>query len=459
MHATAEKLPRPMGRILIVDDEVVVRDSLDKWFAQEGYQTVSAENARDALMAMNKGTYDVALIDIKMPGMDGMELQRKLRNLDPNMALIIMTGFASVETAVEALKGGAYDYITKPVDPDELMHLVGRALEHRRTKEEVVRLRESLREVFPRAELIGKSQPMKHVMELVEMVAPTVATVLITGESGTGKEIVARAVHAASPRRHMPMVVIHCGALSETLLESELFGHEKGAFTGAQYRKKGKFEIADGGTVFLDEISDISLKTQTDLLRVLQEKEIVRVGGTQTLKIDFRCITASNRSLAQQIKEGHFRSDLYFRLNVFTIALPALRDRREDIPLLADHFLQKYSAAMNRPKPRLSAEAVNLLLNYDWPGNVRELENALERALVICKDDEISAASFPFQREHPSTPSEHSLKEVERNHICRIVEESDWNLSLAARTLGIDRTTLYQRLKQYGMDRSKQRRN
>jgi DNA-binding NtrC family response regulator len=456
MHATAEKLPQPLGRILIVDDEVVVRDSLNKWFIQEGYQTVSAENARDALVAVTRGTYDVALIDIKMPGMDGMELQRKLRNLDPNMALIIMTGFASVETAVAALKGGAYDYITKPVDPDELMHLVGRALEHRRTKEEVVRLRESLREVFPKTELIGKSHAMKRVMELVEMVAPTDATVLVTGESGTGKEIVARAIHAASPRRHMPMVVIHCGALSEGLLESELFGHEKGAFTGAQYRKKGKFEIADGGTVFLDEISDISLKTQTDLLRVLQEKEIVRVGGTQTLKIDFRCITASNRSLAQQIKEGLFRSDLYFRLNVFTIALPSLRERQEDIPLLADHFLQKYSAAMNRPKPGLSAEAVNLLLDYDWPGNVRELENAVERALVICKDDEISSASFPFQQEHPSIPSERSLKDVEQKHICRIVEESDWNLSLAARTLGIDRTTLYQKLKQYGMERSKQ---
>ena len=275
----------------------MVRDSLGKWFTSEGYTARPAGGAREALEAIQQAEFDIALIDIKMPGMDGMELQARLREADPDLTVIIMTGYASVETAVQALKRGAYDYITKPVDPDELSHLVANALEHKRARREVVRLRENLQEIFPSTELIGKSPAMKKVIGAIEMVAPTDATVLITGESGTGKEVVARAIHAAGPRRYMPMVTIHCGALTETLLESELFGHEKGAFTGAQYRKKGKFEVADGGTVFLDEISDISLKTQTDLLRVLQEKEIVRVGGNQQIKVDFRCIAATNKNL------------------------------------------------------------------------------------------------------------------------------------------------------------------
>src|SRR5512140_1593769 len=336
---------RTKGRILIVDDELVVRDSLGKWFTSEGYTARPAGGAREALEAIQQAEFDIALIDIKMPGMDGMELQSRLREVDADLTVVIMTGYASVETAVQALKRGAYDYITKPVDPDELSHLVANALEHKRARREVVRLRENLQEVFPSTELIGKSPAMKKVTELIEMVASAEATVLITGESGTGKEVVARAIHAAGPRRYMPMVTIHCGALTETLLESELFGHEKGAFTGAQYRKKGKFEVADGGTVFLDEISDISLKTQTDLLRVLQEKEISRVGGTQSIKVDFRCVAATNRSLEDVVKAGTFRPDLYYRLKVFAIDLPPLRDRREDIPLLVSHFLNKFCMA------------------------------------------------------------------------------------------------------------------
>src|SRR5579864_948857 len=291
------------GKILIVDDELVVRDSLGKWFVSEGYTARPVSSAREALEVIQQKEFDIALIDIKMPGMDGMELQSRLRDADPDLTVVMMTGYASVDTAVQALKRGAYDYITKPVDPDELSHLVANALEHRRARREVVRLRENLQEIFPSTELIGKSPAMKRVFEAIEMVAPTEATVLITGESGTGKEVVARAIHSAGPRRYMPMVAIHCGALTETLLESELFGHERGAFTGAQYRKKGKFEVADGGTVFLDEISDISLKTQTDLLRVLQEKEIVRVGGNQPVKVDFRCVAATNKSLEALVKE------------------------------------------------------------------------------------------------------------------------------------------------------------
>jgi DNA-binding NtrC family response regulator len=441
----------PKGRILIVDDELVVRDSLQKWFDAEGYETGSAASGREALLMVQQKHYDLALLDIKMPGMDGMELQKRLREADPDLTVIIMTGYASVETAVQALKAGAYDYITKPIDPDELVHLVSNALGHKRYKREVERLRENLQEIYPDTRLIGNSPAMRRVLELIDMVAPTDTTVLIFGESGTGKELVARAIHAASPRRHMPMVVIHCGALTETLLESELFGHERGAFTGAQYRKKGKFEVADGGTVFLDEISDISLKTQTDLLRVLQEKEIVRVGGTQSIKVDFRCIAATNKNLEDLVKAGAFRPDLYYRLKVFAIDLPPLRERREDIPLLADHFVKKFAAAMNRPAPKLSAGAVDLLLSYDWPGNVRELENAVERAMVIGREPEIQPADFPFQLQ-PSVPAAgHTLEEVERAHIQRVLRETEGNLSRAARILDIDRTTLYNKLRRYGL--------
>lgn len=443
----------PKGSILIVDDELVVRDSLTKWFREEGYRTEAAGSAREALEKIAANGFDIVLIDIKMPGMDGMELQQRLREVDPDLVLIIMTGYASVETAVQALKRGAFDYITKPFDPDDLVHIVRNAMEQRLVKQENIRLREQLRTALPGSELVGQSPAMQRVFQLIETVAPTDATVLITGESGTGKELVARAIHAASPRRLMPMVVIHCGALTETLLESELFGHEKGAFTGAQYRKKGKFEVADGGTVFLDEISDISLKTQTDLLRVLQEKEIVRVGGTQPIQVDFRCITATNRDLEELVKEGTFRPDLYYRLNVFRIDLPPLRHRREDIPLLAEHFLRKFAAAMNKRVTRITAEAMDLLMDYDWPGNVRELENAIERAMVIGKEPELQAGDFPIQLRLPAQSAGRTLEEIERAHIEKVIEECNWNLSRAARVLDIDRVTLYNRIKKYGLQR------
>ncbi|HLK66103.1 MAG TPA: sigma-54 dependent transcriptional regulator [Bryobacteraceae bacterium] len=439
------------GRILIVDDELVVRDSLGKWFTSEGYTAKPACSGREALEFIQHAEFDLALIDIKMPGMDGMELQMRLREADPDLTIIFMTGYASVDTAVQALKHGAYDYITKPVDPDELSHLVANALEHKRARREVVRLRENLQEVAPSLELIGKSPAMHKVTELIEMVASTEATVLITGESGTGKEVVARAIHMGGPRRFMPMVTIHCGALTETLLESELFGHEKGAFTGAQYRKKGKFEVADGGTVFLDEISDISLRTQTDLLRVLQEKEIVRVGGNQQIKVDFRCIAATNKNLEALVKAGSFRPDLYYRLHVFCIDLPPLRDRREDIPLLVNHFLNKFCMATSRSMPSLSPEALEVLMTHDWPGNVRELENAVERALVVGRGPEIRPADFSFQFQADEPKGGKTLDDVERAHIERILRETQHNLSRAARILDIDRTTLYNKLRRYGL--------
>ena len=440
------------GQLLIVDDELSVRDSLAKWFHEEGYEVGTAENANDALTRMAESHWDAALVDIKMRGTDGIELQRRMHEIDPELTVIMMTGYASVETAVTALKNGAYDYVTKPLDPDEIAHLVKKAIAHKRTEQENVRLRETVAEVARPEDMVGQSTAMTKVFDAIETVGPTDATVLITGESGTGKELVARAIHHASPRKFHPLVVIHCGALTETLLESELFGHEKGAFTGAQYRKKGKFEIAEGGTVFLDEIGDISLKTQTDLLRVLQEREIVRVGSNQPIKVDFRCVAATNKDLEKLIEEGKFRPDLFYRLNVFRIELPALRDRRDDIPALVNHFVSKFSQQMNKRINRVSPEAMNLLQQQSWVGNVRELENAVERAMVVAQEPEIRDQDFVFKSASPSGPPQ-SLDQMEKSHILRVLESCSFNQTRAAEILDIDRVTLHHKLKKYGWSR------
>ena len=444
------------GKLLIVDDELSVRDSLGKWFREEGYEVATTENANEALSRLAQQRWDLALVDIKMHGTNGIELQRRMHEVDPELIVIIMTGYASVETAVAALKNGAYDYVTKPLDPDEIAHLVKNALAHKRTAQENLLLRETVAEVARPGELIGQSEPMRKILDAIETVGPTDATVLVTGESGTGKELVARAIHQASPRRFHPLVVIHCGALTETLLESELFGHEKGAFTGAQYRKKGKFEIAEGGTVFLDEIGDITLKTQTDLLRVLQEREITRVGGNQIIKVDFRCIAATNKNLEKLIEEGKFRPDLFYRLNVFRIELPALRERREDIPALVDHFIRKFSLAMNKRITRVSPAAMNQLQQQPWLGNVRELENAVERAMVVGHEPELHEENFIFKSQSVSSSgaSSKTLDDMERAHILRVVEECGGNQSHAADILDIDRVTLYHKLKKYGWTRT-----
>jgi two-component system, NtrC family, response regulator HydG len=441
------------GKLLIVDDELSVRDSLGKWFREEGYDVAMAESASDALTRLAEQRWDAALVDIKMHGTDGIELQRRMHEVDPELIVIMMTGYASVETAVAALKNGAYDYVTKPLDPDEIAHLVKNAIAHRRTAQENVLLRETVAEVARPGDLIGQSTAMHKIFDAIETVGPTDATALVTGESGTGKELVARAIHQASPRRFHPLVVIHCGALTETLLESELFGHEKGAFTGAQYRKKGKFEIAEGGTVFLDEIGDISLKTQTDLLRVLQEREITRVGSNQSIKVDFRCIAATNKDLEKLIDEGKFRPDLFYRLNVFRIELPPLRERREDIPALVNHFVRKFSLAMNKRITRVSPAAMNQLQQQPWMGNVRELENSVERAMVVGKELELSEEDFIFKAQ-TATPSSKTLDDMERAHILRVVDECGGNQSHAAEVLDIDRVTLYHKLKKYGWSRA-----
>ncbi len=442
------------GKILIVDDELSVRDSLSKWFREEGYEVGSAEDANDALTRLAEHSWDVALVDIKMRGTDGIELQRRMHEIDSKLIVIMMTGYASVETAVTALKNGAYDYVTKPLDPDEIAHLVKNALAHKHTENENILLRETVAAVTKPDDIIGQSSAIHKIFDAIETVGPTDANVLITGESGTGKELVARAVHAVSPRRFHPLVVIHCGALTETLLESELFGHEKGAFTGAQYRKKGKFEIAEGGTVFLDEIGDISLKTQTDLLRVLQEHEITRVGGNQIIKVDFRCIAATNKDLETLIEEGKFRPDLFYRLNVFRIELPALRERREDVPLLVNHFVRKFSLAMNKRINRVSPAAMERLQLQSWPGNVRELENAVERAMVVGREPSLEEQDFLLKPETPVRGSSRTLEDIERAHILRVLEECGGNQSRAAEALDIDRVTLYHKLKKYGWSRN-----
>jgi two-component system, NtrC family, response regulator HydG len=437
------------ANLLIVDDELIVRDSLFKWFREEGYAVTAAESAQDALQKMAQRHFELALVDIKMPGTDGVELQRRMHEIDPEMLVIMMTGYASVDTAVTALKNGAYDYVSKPFDPEEMAHTVRNALAHKQAERENTQLRETLATVTGEKELVGKSAEMMRVLEAIQTVGPTEATVLITGESGTGKELCARAIHAASNRRYNPLVVIHCGALTETLLESELFGHEKGAFTGAQYRKKGSFETAEGGSVFLDEIGDISLKTQTDLLRVLQEREITRVGSTQPIHVDFRCIAATNKDLETLIQEGKFRPDLYYRLNVFPIRLPPLRERKSDIPLLVDVFVRRFSASMNKKITRVSPEAMEMLTGYSWPGNVRELENAVERAMVVAQEPELSEQDFSLKlTAHGETPR--TLEDAERAHILAVLDECSGNQTQAAAVLDIDRVTLHNKLKRYG---------
>jgi DNA-binding NtrC family response regulator len=442
------------GKLLIVDGETDGRDSVARWFREKGYEIGTADSASQALTRMVENKWDVALVDIKLRGTDGIELQRRMHELDPDLIVILMTGSQAVETAVAALKSGVYDYVSKPLDPDEIVHLVSNALSHRRAEKENARLRKTVAEATRPGDLVGQSAAMRKVARAIETVGPTEANVLITGESGTGKELVVRAIHAASLRRFHPLVAIHCGALTETLLESELFGHERGAFTGAQYQKQGKFEMAEGGTVFLDEIADISLKTQTDLLRVLQEREITRIGGDRAIKVDFRCVSATNKNLEVMMEEGTFRPDLFYRLNVFRIELPPLRERREDIPLLVEHFVRKFSAAMNKRITHISPAAVRRLEQQPWMGNVRELENAVERAMVVAQEPELGEEDFVLKQTGEPVASGKSLEEVERAHILRVLEECGGNQSRAAEVLDIDRVTLHHKLKRYGWSRA-----
>ena len=381
--------------ILVVDDELIVRDSLSKWFREDGFRVDAAENAAAALRKLQAAEWNIMLVDIKMPGMDGIELLQRVRQTNKEVVVIVITAFATVDTAVKALKEGAYDYITKPIDPDYLDHMVDKAIQQQLLTRENQKLKDAVSELSEGSEIVGESPEMKKVMELVRTVASTDTTVMIRGESGTGKELVARAIHSGSPRKYFPIVTVNCGAMTESLLESELFGHERGAFTGAQYRRKGKVELADGGTLFLDEIGNIDTKTQMDLLRVIETKQFTRVGGTEIVRSDFRVVCATNKDLECAVREGTFREDLYYRLNVFTIDLPPLRGRRGDIARLAHFFLEKFSRQMNKKVDGFSPEAMLALKSHDWPGNVRELENAVERAMVVVQGDLIEREPPP----------------------------------------------------------------
>lgn len=434
--------------LLIVDDENSVRDSLLNWFIEDGYEVETAENAKKALQLLEAGDYDIIIADIKMPGMDGMELHRRIRAQKKESIVIIMTAFASVDTAVQALKDGAYDYITKPFDPDELSHLIRNAATQIILKSENEALKERVTTLEEVDDLIGRSDAMEKVLQQIGSVAQSNASVIITGESGTGKELVARAIHANSPRKFFPLVTVHCGALSESLLESELFGHEKGAFTGATFNRKGRFEMADGGTIFLDEIATISAKMQVELLRVLQSKSFVRVGGNKEISSDFRVICATNRDLEGMVKNGTFREDLFYRLNVVNINIPPLRERSEDIPLLVDHFIKKFCISMSRDLITIEPAALKHLESLEFPGNVRELENIIERAIVIGNGREIRLKDLPLGREVTESAIE-SLEELEKKHIEQILNKYDWNISRSARALNVDRVTLYNKIRKY----------
>ncbi len=443
-----------MPSILVVDDEVAIRESLKDWLMEDGYLVSLAVDGREALAMVEVFSYDVILLDLKMPGMDGLETMRRIKEISPDAEVLMMTAYASVDTAVEAMKEGAFDYLVKPFDPDEVELQIRKIVSHREMRLENIMLRKRLEEQYQYDEIIGKSESMQRIFELIDRVAPSDSTVLITGESGTGKELIAQALHGNSDRCYMPFVAINCGSLPETLLESELFGYEKGAFTGADHTKKGRFEMAQGGTLFLDEIGDISMKTQVDLLRVLQQKEISRLGGESTIHVDVRILAATNRDLKDSISKGEFREDLFYRLNVISIHVPPLRERKEDIPLLARAFVKRQCMEMSKEYVKISADAMRELMAYHWPGNVRELENVLERALVIGTGGEIVPDDLPFTHgEVPDPDSPKTLKAVEKAHITKILSQTGWNISKAARELDIDRQTLYNKMNRYAIRR------
>jgi len=437
--------------ILIVDDEFSVRDSLTKWFKSDGYLAESAENATEALKKLQAGHWDIVFLDIKMPGVDGMELQQRIKNIDPDMVIIMLTGYASIDTAVKSLKEGAYDYLTKPVDPDYLSHLIEKIIQQKRLFKENVLLKETIQELNLTSQIIGESPEILRVFELMKSVATTDTPVLIKGESGTGKELIARTIHAKSSRRFFPFIHLNCVALSQELFESELYGHEKGALAEALYPRKGKLEMTDGGTLFLDEPAALSIKAQTTLQRAIETKQFSRVGSQEIIKVDFRLLSATSEDLEILVKEGRFREDFYYQLNVFSIAVPPLRQRGSDIPLLANHFLRDLAKGMNKPITGFSAEALDLIQEYNWPGNVRELKNAIERAVVISQGPLINVSGLPIPVMSEISQNELSLEAAEKSHILKVLEQMRWDKEKTARALKIDEDTLQSKIEKYGL--------
>lgn len=441
-------------RVLLVDDELAMRESLAAWLRQDGHQVSKAPGGREALELMEAQEFDLALVDIKMPGMDGLELLRRIKDGHPDTLVVIITAYGSIESSVEAMKAGASDYLLKPFDPEHLMLLLEKMARQRDLLRENSALRQRLSEgeCASYAGLVGQSPAMQAVFGQIEDAAAAMAPVLITGETGTGKEMVARAIHGQGPRAFAPFVTINCGAVTETLLESELFGHERGAFTGAVKARRGRLEMADGGTLFLDEVGEISQKMQVALLRVLEEKRFQRVGGNQYLTSDFRLISATHRDLTALIGQGRFRQDFFYRINVLSIAIPPLRERGEDILPLAEHFLAYFAAQTGKPKPALDPRAQRALLAYSWPGNARELRNVIERAVIVSQGATVGLDKLTFLAPTPdSETTSLTLAEVEMAHIRRVLAAQGGSVGLAAEVLGIDRSTLSRKIKKAGL--------
>jgi DNA-binding NtrC family response regulator len=446
------------ARILVIDDEESMRDSCRQALAPKASRVQVAEDGRTGLEILEKEAFDLVILDLKMPGLSGMEVLNRIKQEYPEILVIVITGYATVESAVEAMKHGAYDFVPKPFTPDSLRAIVERALDRKELILENILLRSELQASVGTEVIIGQSRPMKKIEDVIRKVSPTDTTVLISGESGTGKELVARAIHRHSSRNDKPFVVVDCGSLVENLFESELFGHVKGSFTSATATKYGRLELANGGTVFFDEIGNISMNIQTKLLRVLQEREITKVGSTQVIKVDVRVIAATNKNLQKAVQAGTFRDDLFYRLSVVPISLPPLRERRDDIPALAGYFLKKYNQKRKKNVRAISTKAVEALVGHDWPGNVRELENAIERAVVLTENDTIEPSDLLYYGLNTSTMSQSDmdkprrLADVEKEHIARTLKMFGGHKGKTAKWLGIDRKTLRSKLRRYGID-------
>jgi len=440
--------------IMVVDDEEIIRESLFHWFKKYGHVVETASSAFEALEKLEKHPFQLLFVDIKMPGMDGIELLEKIKQEYPDTIVVIITAYGSIESSVKAMRIGAHDYLLKPFKPDQLSLVMERISVQKKLVSEYNYLKGRLEKIVRFDNIIGQSSAMEAVFNLIPEVAQSDTSILLAGETGTGKELVAKAIHAKSRRSHLPFIAINCGAVPDSLLESELFGHQKGAYTGASHARKGFLEVVSGGTLFLDEIGEISPKMQVDLLRVLEEKKITSIGSREPVEVNFRLISATRKNLEKEVAEGTFRKDFYYRINVIMIDIPPLRERKEDIPLLTEHFLEKYSHETTKYVDHVSRDAIELLKQYDWPGNVRELENAVERAVVLSKSRTLGIDDFSFLRSYTIPISRAlSLRKMEEKHIQQMLEEYDWNVTRAAKILEINRVTLHKMIKRYNLKR------
>jgi len=439
-------------KVLVVDDEDIVRESLRDWLEGVDYDVDTAESGEEALRIIKKKKIKIMIADLVMPGINGIELMNEAKKIVPSIATVIITAHATVQTAITAIREGAHDYIEKPFCPEKVELILEKLVEHQELIEENISLRRQIEDRFLFRGIIAKSPKMLQLIELIKTVAPTNATILVTGETGTGKEVAARAIHHHSQRAAKPFIATSCAALPESLLESELFGHEKGSFTGATERKKGKFEAGDKGTLFLDEIGEINANTQVHLLRALEEKKVTRIGSNEETPVDVRVITATNKDLRALVMEGHFREDLYYRLKVVAINIPPLRERREDILPLAEHFVKKYAEENKKDIRNLSPEVIEFMLNYSWPGNVRELANMIEHGVILSKTNAVTMAELPSDIVHPVSSEEKTIEAVTRKHILSVLKETKGNVTKAANILGIQRMTLYNKLKKMSRD-------